>query len=51
MIASLPMYDFDELRKETDELWDELGSELGAGVKLDRSADHMAAWRRPDLLP
>ena len=50
MIASLPMYDFDELRDEIDALWAAIGGKLGVSIPLDRDPDHMAAWRRPDLL-
>jgi ABC-type phosphate/phosphonate transport system substrate-binding protein len=50
MIASLPMYDFPEVRDATDALWSALAQRLGADILLDRSADHHGAWRRNDLL-
>jgi ABC-type phosphate/phosphonate transport system, periplasmic component len=55
MIAALQMYDFPELRAETDALWAALRDALRAhGVAapdaLSRPADHHAPWDRPDLL-
>ena len=54
-VASLPWYDFAELRPHTDAWWGGISRHLGAaGVedvpdKLDRG-DYVAHWRRPVLL-
>jgi ABC-type phosphate/phosphonate transport system substrate-binding protein len=50
MIATLPMYDWPEIRPETDLFWRALADRLGVGFALDRSIAHDASWRRPDLL-
>ncbi len=50
MIASLPMYDWPEVREATDGWWSGLSRHLGSSLKLDRSADHFAPWRSPELL-
>jgi ABC-type phosphate/phosphonate transport system substrate-binding protein len=50
MIASLPMYDWPEVRDATDAWWKGLSRHLGNSVELDRSADHFAPWRSPELL-
>jgi ABC-type phosphate/phosphonate transport system substrate-binding protein len=50
MIATLPMYDWPEIRPETDLFWHALADRLGVGFALDRSIEHDASWRRPDLL-
>ena len=55
MIAALQMYDFPELRPETDALWAALRDALRArGVAapraLSRPDDPHAPWDRPDLL-
>lgn len=52
--ASLPMYDWPELRAETDRLWDHLRMALNAlGIaapaSLDRSAPLRAVWTDPAL--
>jgi ABC-type phosphate/phosphonate transport system substrate-binding protein len=55
-VASLPMYDFPELRWATDALWAGLAAELArAGLPdvppgLHRGRDEGEAWRMPDLL-
>jgi ABC-type phosphate/phosphonate transport system substrate-binding protein len=49
MIASLPMYDWPEVRSATDAWWKGLGRHLGVAVGLDRSLDYVAVWRRSDL--
>lgn len=49
MIASLPMYDWPEVRDATDRWWQGLSRYLGVKMGLDRSPDHFAPWRRPDL--
>jgi ABC-type phosphate/phosphonate transport system substrate-binding protein len=55
MIASLPMYDWDNLRPATDRLWALIRDRLREGGlaapdKLSRSADPWADWQRPDLV-
>jgi len=50
MIASLPMYDWPELREATDAWWAGIARHLGVAAHLDRGPDHTAAWLRPDLL-
>jgi ABC-type phosphate/phosphonate transport system substrate-binding protein len=50
MIASLPMYDFPEVRDATDALWRALAERLGEDILLHRSPDHHAPWKRGDLL-
>jgi ABC-type phosphate/phosphonate transport system substrate-binding protein len=55
MIASLPMYDWPEVREATDGWWAGLARHLReAGFealdRLTRSDDASAQWRRPDLL-
>lgn len=50
MIASLPMYDWPELREATDAWWAGLASHLGVAIGLYRGPDYTGAWRRPDLL-
>ncbi|MGQ0483985.1 MAG: phosphate/phosphite/phosphonate ABC transporter substrate-binding protein [Hyphomicrobiales bacterium] len=50
MIASLPMYDWPEVRQATDEWWAGLARHLGLAAGLDRGPDYSAPWHRPDLL-
>jgi len=50
MIASLPMYDWPELREATDAWWGGIARHLGVAVGLDRRPDYAAVWLRPDLL-
>ncbi len=56
MIASLPMYDWPEVRPATDALWQVIARHLAAngfrGVpeSLDRSGDPHAQWRSAELL-
>jgi ABC-type phosphate/phosphonate transport system substrate-binding protein len=50
MIASLPMYDFPEVREATDALWGAIARQLGTEVTLDRELHYSDAWRRDDLL-
>jgi ABC-type phosphate/phosphonate transport system substrate-binding protein len=55
-IAALPMYDFPELRADTDALWERLAKSLraagidGVPAALSRDRDHIETWRDPDLL-
>jgi ABC-type phosphate/phosphonate transport system substrate-binding protein len=50
VIASLPMYDYPELREATDAWWAGIARHLGVAVKLERRADHKGDWRKPNLL-
>jgi ABC-type phosphate/phosphonate transport system substrate-binding protein len=50
MIASLPMYDFPEVREATDGLWRAIAKRLGTDIALSRELDWTAAWSRPNLL-
>ena len=50
MIASLPMYDWPEVREATDAFWQGLSSHIGTSADLFRGGDHMQAWRNPELL-
>lgn len=54
-IASLPMYDWPEIRSATDLLWAAIRDQLSnrgirAPAVLDRSADPEPAWSDPDLI-
>lgn len=53
--ASLPMYDWPEIKAATDAVWASVRSELSqrgieAPARLDRSADPEPLWSDPDLL-
>ena len=50
MIASLPMYDWPEVRPATDQLWQALSNQFGSEIALQRGDDYTAAWRNPQLL-
>ena len=55
MIASLPMYDWDEVRAPTDRLWglvrDNLrASGVAAPDALQRGGDMWGDWLHPDLI-
>jgi ABC-type phosphate/phosphonate transport system substrate-binding protein len=50
MIASLPMYDFPEIARETDAFWAALAAQLGIKAPLSRPPDWTAPWRSPDLV-
>jgi ABC-type phosphate/phosphonate transport system substrate-binding protein len=52
MLASLPMYDFDELRWATDALWAAIAGRLGddAPVFLSRDTKLEQIWTDPELL-
>ncbi len=52
MIASLPMYDWPEIRTEHDQYWQSLRAAIGSGPQhLTRGFDdYLAHWRHPDLL-
>lgn len=50
MIASLPMYDWEELRPATDAWWAGIRKHLGSGPDLTRRPDYAALWADPQLL-
>jgi ABC-type phosphate/phosphonate transport system substrate-binding protein len=50
VIASLPMYDFAEVRQATDGLWAAIASAYGTDTELSRVGDWTAPWRDPNLL-
>lgn len=50
MIATLPMYDWPEVRGATDAWWNGLARHIGTDIGLTRQADHMALWHDPSLL-
>ena len=50
MIASLPMYDWPEVRAATDAWWQGIARHLAVDTQLTRQPDYFAQWRRPDLL-
>ncbi len=49
MTASLPMYDWPEVRDATDALWSGMSQLMGLSGPLLRQADHTMVWRSPDL--
>lgn len=50
MIATLPMYDWPEVRGATDAWWNGLARHIGTDIGLTRQADHIALWHDPSLL-
>ena len=50
MIASLPMYDWPELRQATGDWWGAIADRLGIDVNLLHGPEGIAAWQSPDLL-
>lgn len=50
MIASLPMYDWPEVRQATDKFWRALRGHVGSDIPLSRGENHTAPWRNPGLL-
>jgi ABC-type phosphate/phosphonate transport system substrate-binding protein len=50
VIASLPMYDYPEVREATDAWWAGIARHLGVSISLYRGGDYKAAWREPNLL-
>lgn len=50
MIASLPMYDWPEVREATDAWWAGIARHLGAGTPLLHGGDHALSWLAPGLL-
>jgi ABC-type phosphate/phosphonate transport system substrate-binding protein len=49
VIASLPMYDFPEIRETTDAFWSALAQVLGVEGKLSRGDDWTKTWRQSEL--
>lgn len=50
MIASLPMYDWPEVRDATDAWWQGLARHIGVSGELSRSTDYAGLWRDPALI-
>ncbi|MBL8906629.1 MAG: PhnD/SsuA/transferrin family substrate-binding protein, partial [Rhizobiales bacterium] len=50
MLASLPMYDWPEIRPATDAWWAAIARHAGLGFPLTRADDYAALWRRDDLI-
>src|SRR4051812_44825067 len=50
MIASLPMYDWPEIRAATDAWWSGIARHLGIDIPLQRVNEYASLWRKPDLL-
>jgi ABC-type phosphate/phosphonate transport system substrate-binding protein len=50
MIASLPMYDWEEVQSATDAWWAGIRRHLGGGPGLTRRPDYSALWSDPQLL-
>ena len=50
MIASLPMYDWPEVREATDRWWRGIARHLNSTVPLLRGGDHTAPWKDASLL-
>jgi ABC-type phosphate/phosphonate transport system substrate-binding protein len=50
MIATLPMYDWPEIRDATDAWWQGIARHLGVDVPLSRPDDFMNAWSSGELL-
>lgn len=50
MIASLPMYDWPEVRDATDAWWHGLARHIGVAGELSRIEDYASLWRDPDLI-
>ena len=46
-LASLPMYDWPEVRAATDRFWAWIAHHAGLSVRLDHSSSHDALWREP----
>ena len=50
MLATLPMYDFPEVREATDAFWAAIAKAYGVTGKLTRDADCTTTWHNPKLL-
>jgi ABC-type phosphate/phosphonate transport system substrate-binding protein len=49
IIASLPMYDWPEIREATDDFWRGFSEHAGITGNLDRATAYSALWRNPNL--
>ncbi len=50
IVASLPMYDWPEIRPHTDSFWHSLSHNAGLVGELDRSTDYVELWHDPKLM-
>jgi len=50
MLASLPMYDWPEVRAATDAWWKGIARHAGVSFPLTRAQDYAGLWRRDDLV-
>lgn len=50
IVASLPMYDWPEIRDATDSFWRGVARHAGFIGKLDRKTDYVDLWRNPALM-
>ena len=50
MLASLPMYDWPEVRAATDAWWAGIARHAGLSFPLTRARDYAGLWRRDDLI-
>jgi ABC-type phosphate/phosphonate transport system substrate-binding protein len=50
MLATLPMYDWPEVRGATDQFWAILARTSGYDILLNRSGNYMDAWNDPALV-
>jgi len=50
MLASLPMYDWPEIRSVTDAWWAGIARHAGLGFPLTRELKYAELWRRDDLV-
>ncbi len=50
MYASLPMYDWPEVRAASDAFWAALARQLDSRIELFRGGDHTKPWLQPNLL-
>jgi ABC-type phosphate/phosphonate transport system substrate-binding protein len=48
--ASLPMYDWPEVREHTDTFWAGFRRHSGLSLDLDRDGKYLHAWRDPNLI-
>jgi ABC-type phosphate/phosphonate transport system substrate-binding protein len=49
-IASLPMYDWPEIREATDALWQGFARHAGLTGKLDRETNYVELWKNQNLI-
>ena len=50
ILASLPMYDWPEIRPFTDQFWAAFAHHAGLSGALDHESPHDALWHQPELL-